>query len=137
MSFHAVEPETRRQRTAQTSKTRQRLFFAGVACNPELTCAGDPNLDPVTLFEIEGIDHGRRESNGQAFSPLADVELHQYIFTLSNSSHALRCAPAEISNSSARASLRVHGPAPSAPRLRSANGIRTVRHSAVTENGAA
>jgi hypothetical protein len=45
------------------------VFSALIATDLEDLTAGDSNLDPIALFEIESLHHRRWQANRQAVSP--------------------------------------------------------------------
>jgi hypothetical protein len=51
----AVKDESRGQTTPQLPQTSQGAFSALIATDLEDLTAGDSNLDPITLFEIESL----------------------------------------------------------------------------------
>src|SRR6266852_4790720 len=57
ISLVPAERKARRQRSTQTAKARERLFFAPVAPHLELALSGDSNFNLVSLLQIERFDH--------------------------------------------------------------------------------
>src|ERR1700691_4050036 len=84
--FPAVELETRRQWTTQAAHVLYRLLAAAVANHAKFLSVEDPNLDLVTFFEVQSLDHRRRKSHGQTVSPFCYA--HRYTLSLYISPHA-------------------------------------------------
>jgi hypothetical protein len=66
------EPEALRQRPLERSQARKRSLTARIPPNLETASAGDDHLDVIAFLQFQGIDHGLREANRKAVSPLGN-----------------------------------------------------------------
>jgi hypothetical protein len=64
-----VERETSRKWAPEFAQSLDRSLPASIATYLELTIAGYPHFDLVTLLQLQGIDHGRRQTHGKTISP--------------------------------------------------------------------
>jgi hypothetical protein len=72
IGFQPVELETTRQRAPQTAYAFHGFFGAAIASDLKFAASGNADLDPVSIFETEGLDHGGRKTHRQAVSPLCN-----------------------------------------------------------------
>jgi hypothetical protein len=77
-----VKREAGRERAPEFAQSLDRFFPASIAAYLELTIAGYPHFDVITLLQLQGIDHGCRQADGETISPLGYLhgELLGYTF---------------------------------------------------------
>src|ERR1700688_479568 len=71
--FLAVEDESGRERSPQFAQTRQCPLSALIAAHLEGSALRHSDLDLIALFQLESVDHRRRQTHRQAIPPLRDL----------------------------------------------------------------
>src|SRR5215469_17234447 len=80
IDLFAVELEIGRERPAHLTELLHCLFLRSIAGHFEFTFAGDRNLNLVTFFKVERVDHSSGQPNRQAIAPFG--HLHRILLDL-------------------------------------------------------
>jgi hypothetical protein len=75
MRVFAIECKAGRECAAQSAKALQRALLALIAADVESPISRDSDLDLISLFQLQGIDYGRRKTNRQAVTPTCDLHM--------------------------------------------------------------
>jgi hypothetical protein len=69
ISGSPVKFETSGERAPEFSQSFDRFFPRAITGNLELPRAGYPHFDLVAFLQLQGIDYGRGQPDGEAISP--------------------------------------------------------------------
>jgi len=73
IGFVAVELEVRRQASSEFAQACEQVLAAGLSGDGELPWAGQVDFDLIAFLQVQGLNDGGGEADGEAIAPFGDL----------------------------------------------------------------